>query len=806
MATTPKSPPLSTGTTSPASRYTVTPTSTAALGAAQSAIKQATGTAPPSTFTVGSTMSVSQAAPGAKFTQGSTTTPTANKAAASSPAPKNTGTSQSNVLQSILGIAPLAAVGLSVYNKVSSGVSFGSTITNISNSISSLFSLGSSQNPVNPSNTAASGFVRISPPDQFAAPAPAAPVPSTGSTNNVVDPAQRAQAALAVDPPPSTGSTNNVQDPAQRAQIADQIATDNAKSISNVQDPAQRAQAREAVATYQAPPVDEADAETNRLVRANTAADIQVKNSTPASTVDEESAYLPQDPNNYVENFTPRETKVNPHEDAASYNIESPTPGSINNVQDPAQRAQIADQVAATQAKSISNVQDPAQRAQARENVENYKAPPVDETDAETNRLVRANTAADIQIQNATPGSTIDEESAYPINTADPNNYVENFDPPPTDEFDGIDQQITNNTYIENFDPPATDEEVAAAIAASKENVENADVPATEVDELSAYPDNPVDQKDVVDELSAYPPNPVDQVQSENPNQSGAESNRLALRNAQAGQTEQTAQKFKAQEDWRVRLSLAPGADYLYKVGQGAAGILNPLQATDGVIFPYTPAISVAYTAGYDSTDITHSNYKFFSYKNSNVDNISITADFTAQDTAEAQYLLAVIHFFRSVTKMFYGKDQNPRNGVPPPLCYLSGLGAFQFDWHPLVISNFTYTLPTDVDYIRAMDTASRPGVNTGSGQPKGKPGENLMAQRMAGSKLQTGALAAPPKFTNDANLDKSAVTYVPTKMSITIQAYPIVSRNDVSNNFSLKEYATGKLLRGSQRQSGGFW
>lgn len=285
----------------------------------------------------------------------------------------------------------------------------------------------------------------------------------------------------------------------------------------------------------------------------------------------------------------------------------------------------------------------------------------------------------------------------------------------------------------------------------------------------------------------------------------GFGSNKTALRNAQAGQTEQTAQKFKAQEDWRVRLSLAPGATYLYKVGQGAAGILNPLQATDGVIFPYTPAISVSYSAGYDSTDVTHSNYKFFSYKNSNVDNVTITADFTAQDTAEAQYLLAVIHFFRSVTKMFYGKDPGPGPGVPPPLCYLNGLGSFQFDWHPLVINNFTYTLPTDVDYIRAMDTASRPGVNTGSGQPKGKSGEDPTMQRMAGGGIQTGALAAAPKFKNDSG-NKDAVTYVPTKMSITIQAYPIVSRNDVSNNFSLKEYATGKLLRGSQRQSGGFW
>lgn len=374
-------------------------------------------------------------------------------------------------------------------------------------------------------------------------------------------------------------------------------------------------------------------------------------------------------------------------------------------------------------------------------------------------------------------------------------------------------------------------------------HVDNPAPKATEIDEESAYPPNTVAQQSAeADELSAYPPYtqvgrtlggahvdnatpvnisgdpPIDRKMADadytnnliptsgerGPNV-GFESNKTALRNAQAGQTEQTAQKFKAQEDWRVRLSLAPGADYLYKVGQGAAGILNPLQATDGVIFPYTPAISVSYNAGYDATDVTHSNYKFFSYKNSNVDNVTITADFTAQDTAEAQYLLAVIHFFRSVTKMFYGKDPGPGPGVPPPLCYLNGLGSFQFDWHPLVINNFTYALPTDVDYIRAMDTASRPGVNVGSGKPKGKPDEDPAAQRMAGGGIQTGALAAAPKFKNDSG-NKDAVTYVPTKMSITIQAYPIVSRNDVSNNFSLKEYATGKLLRGSQRQSGGFW
>jgi hypothetical protein len=42
--------------------------------------------------------------------------------------------------------------------------------------------------------------------------------------------------------------------------------------------------------------------------------------------------------------------------------------------------------------------------------------------------------------------------------------------------------------------------------------------------------------------------------------------------------------------------------------------------------------------------------------------------------------------------------------------------------------------------------------------------------------------------------------------MQIQISAVPIVTRNDISNKFSLTEYATGKLLRGTQRQGGGIW
>ena len=255
-------------------------------------------------------------------------------------------------------------------------------------------------------------------------------------------------------------------------------------------------------------------------------------------------------------------------------------------------------------------------------------------------------------------------------------------------------------------------------------------------------------------------------------------------------------------DDWRVRLSLAPSANYLYK-SINPPGILLPLVATDGVIFPYTPNIQVAYAAHYDPTELTHSNYKIFQYKSSSVDNITITCDFTAQDTAEANYLLAVIHFFRSVTKMFYGKDENPMRGIPPPLCYLTGLGQFQFDQHPLAITSFNYTLPTDVDYVRASSGTKVPGGNTGTGGAGGYA--DAQSRRMAAASVQPGGKSAPPNFNFNAATNTQA-TYVPTKMQISITAVPIVSRKDISDTFSLEKYATGSLLQGSIRGGGGIW
>jgi hypothetical protein len=275
----------------------------------------------------------------------------------------------------------------------------------------------------------------------------------------------------------------------------------------------------------------------------------------------------------------------------------------------------------------------------------------------------------------------------------------------------------------------------------------------------------------------------------------------LPTRNQQSG--------IGSPKDWRFRMSLAPSANYLYKAA--TPGILKPLMATNGVIFPYSPQISVSYNASYSSADLVHTNYKIYNYKNSSIESISITGDFTCQDSAEANYVLAVIHFFKSVTKMFYGQDQNPPRGTPPPLVYLTGFGQYQFDMHPVVVTSFTHTFTADVDYVNAYPTnnsSSIGGQNMVPYMPQiatfFSPLDRL---RTLASNIVPGGRAPPPTFINSKNINE--VTRVPAKLTIQLTCLPIITRNAMSNSFSLQKYASGELMRGSvnfNKTGGGIW
>ena len=210
------------------------------------------------------------------------------------------------------------------------------------------------------------------------------------------------------------------------------------------------------------------------------------------------------------------------------------------------------------------------------------------------------------------------------------------------------------------------------------------------------------------------------------------------------------------QQDWRVKLSI-PNIEPFK-----TAPMLANLQKTGGLVFPYTPTIIVAHSANYNTMAPTHTNYPYFAYQNSQVDQLVITGDFFVQNGIEAQYWVSALHYLRSMTKMFYGGEAETL-GAPPPVVHLSGYGDFIFNKVPVIITQFTIDLPQDVDYIA---TGHPQGVNE-------VPPNHPEAKQ-----------AATDKRANN-------IGWAPAQSLITVTVQPIYSRREVEK-FSLNKYVKG--------------
>lgn len=207
--------------------------------------------------------------------------------------------------------------------------------------------------------------------------------------------------------------------------------------------------------------------------------------------------------------------------------------------------------------------------------------------------------------------------------------------------------------------------------------------------------------------------------------------------------------------DTRVRIGLSPGSGSIF-YKDPSNQLLSPLLDTDGIMFPYTPNVNINYSASYSALQPTHSNYAQHAYAQSSVDFIGINGMFTANTADEARYVLAVLHFMRTATKMFYGTDGT--RGTPPPVLRFSGYGPFQFNSVPVVLSSFAHDFENTVDYIEVP-------------------------------------LASSP--------DASTKTMVPTQMMINMNLLPIYTRSQV-RNFSLEGFAKGDFI-GKPGGPGGF-
>lgn len=221
--------------------------------------------------------------------------------------------------------------------------------------------------------------------------------------------------------------------------------------------------------------------------------------------------------------------------------------------------------------------------------------------------------------------------------------------------------------------------------------------------------------------------------------------------------------------DWRVKLSVPD----LY-----TSQIFQPLHRAGGFVFPFTPSIILQHSANYNALHPTHSNYPFFNYQNSSVDQITISGDFFVENQEDARYWVSAMHYLRTVTKMFYGEGSGSLQGNPPPIVRLDGYGDYVFNRVPVIIQSFMIDMPQDVDYIEA---------EIGWTGDDGLRDPNEATQQELDFEAEAyGVVTSSTK--------SGATTYVPTQCMFTVTVQPIYSRSKVEQ-FSLSKFVGGGYI-----------
>jgi len=212
--------------------------------------------------------------------------------------------------------------------------------------------------------------------------------------------------------------------------------------------------------------------------------------------------------------------------------------------------------------------------------------------------------------------------------------------------------------------------------------------------------------------------------------------------------------------DWRVRLQV-PNGPLTTFFDFANNPIMKPLSEAEGIFWPLTPSITLQHSANYNAMDQVHSNYPHQAYQNSQVDSINIIGEFPVQNSEDAKHWVATVNFLRTVTKMFFGKDQDLK-GNPPPILHLSGYGDHMYNKVPVVVNTFNLELRQGIDYISTKqnpDGYSTPRTRERLGLPE---------------------------------LDDSQ-TWAPTLSNISVLVTPIYSRESIKD-FSMKKFVRGEL------------
>jgi len=153
--------------------------------------------------------------------------------------------------------------------------------------------------------------------------------------------------------------------------------------------------------------------------------------------------------------------------------------------------------------------------------------------------------------------------------------------------------------------------------------------------------------------------------------------------------------------DLRVRLKPL-NADEVYGDVGGQKSILGILRETGGLLFPFTPTISFNQDVNYQSINMTHTNMDLSAYTGTPSVTLSVVGKFTVQNQREGRYAMAVLHFLRTVSKMYFGDADriSGKAGLPPPILVFNGYGEYMFNNLRTILKSHSYTFDDTVDMV----------------------------------------------------------------------------------------------------------
>ena len=113
--------------------------------------------------------------------------------------------------------------------------------------------------------------------------------------------------------------------------------------------------------------------------------------------------------------------------------------------------------------------------------------------------------------------------------------------------------------------------------------------------------------------------------------------------------------------------------------------------------FPYTPTISSIINTNYNIAATTHSNYQQAFFESAANASFSVAAPIIIENEEQGKHIIKALDFFRGSMKMKFGLGDDER-GLPPPVLRFTGHGVYVNV--PVIITDFTYNLDSDMSYI----------------------------------------------------------------------------------------------------------